>query len=144
MRILRQRLPWLRGSRGDRLGVGASHRRSSEIGTLVRMIAQYNNPVEARRQTIQAALDARRSARDRNRLGQFATPNSLAVEIACYVQSIAGRSLHSIRFSDPSIGTGSFYSAALNRLRSRTDRARDRCGVRSRLLRGCPQSLGWN
>lgn len=77
------------------------------------MIAQYNNPVEARRQTIQAALDARRSARDRNRLGQFATPNSLAVEIACYVQSIAGRSLHSIRFSDPSIGTGSFYSAAL-------------------------------
>ena len=89
-------------------------------------------PGRGSRQTIQAALDARRSARDRNRLGQFATPNSLAVEIACYVQSIAGRFLHSIRFSDPSIGTGSFYSAALSRLRSRTDRARDRCGVRSR------------
>src|SRR5947209_6223520 len=77
------------------------------------MTGHHNNPVEARRQVIQAELDARRSGAERNRLGQFTTPNALAVEIACYVESIAGRSLAAIRFADPSIGTGSFYSAAL-------------------------------
>lgn len=77
------------------------------------MNAGHENPLEARRQAIQAALDARRSAAERNRLGQFATPNGLAIEIARYVQSVAGRCLRAIRFADPSIGTGSFYSAAL-------------------------------
>lgn len=77
------------------------------------MIVHHDILIEARRQEIQAELDARRSGKERNRLGQFATPNALAVEIARYVQSIAGRSLRTIRFADPSIGTGSFYSAAL-------------------------------
>lgn len=77
------------------------------------MIAHHDNPVEARRQAVQAELDARRSGTERNRLGQFATPNALAVEITRHVQSIAGRSLCAIRFADPSIGTGSFYSAVL-------------------------------
>jgi len=77
------------------------------------MIVRHENPIEGRRQTIQAALDARRSARERNRLGQFATPNALSIEIARYIKSIAGRNLRSIRFVDPAIGTGSFYSAAL-------------------------------
>jgi adenine-specific DNA-methyltransferase len=72
------------------------------------------NANEARRQVIQAALDAERSASERNRLGQFATPNSLAVEIAQYVKSVAGRRLRSIRFADPAVGTGSFFSAALS------------------------------
>jgi hypothetical protein len=77
------------------------------------MIAHHANPVETRRQAIQAELDARRSGAERNLFGQFATPNALAIEIARYVQSLSGRSLHAIRFGDPSIGTGSFYSAAL-------------------------------
>ncbi|MCG3196423.1 MAG: hypothetical protein GHCLOJNM_00896 [bacterium] len=47
-------------------------------------------------------------------MGQFATPNDLAVEIARYVLSVAGNSFHPIRFADPSIGTGSFFSAALS------------------------------
>ena len=69
---------------------------------------------ESRRQAIQVALDTGRSATERNRLGQFGTPNALAIEIAQYVRSIAGRHLRMIRFADPAIGTGSFYSAALS------------------------------
>lgn len=77
------------------------------------MIARHKDPMEARRQTIQAALDATKSAAEKNRLGQFATPNALAIEITHYLQSVAGRSLRAIRFADPALGTGSFYSAAL-------------------------------
>lgn len=62
---------------------------------------------------MQAALDARKSPAERNRLGQFATPYALAIEIARYVRSIAGRRLRALHFADPSVGTGSFYSAAL-------------------------------
>jgi hypothetical protein len=66
-----------------------------------------------RRQAIQVEIDARKSAAERNRLGQFATPNDLAVEIARYVASVRGRSHEPIFFADPSIGSGSFFSAAL-------------------------------
>ena len=77
------------------------------------MIAYEDTLIESRRQTIQAEIDTRKSASERNRLGQFATPNALAVEIARYVQSVLGRTKRSIRFADPSIGSGSFFSAAL-------------------------------
>ncbi|MBL8746989.1 MAG: SAM-dependent DNA methyltransferase [Phycisphaerae bacterium] len=77
------------------------------------MIAQNHNTTEAQRQAIQAAIDATRSAAERNRLGQFATPNALAVDIARYVGSLIGTRKRAIRFADPSIGSGSFYSAAL-------------------------------
>lgn len=77
------------------------------------MPAKYENAIELRRQAIQATLDSSKSAAERNRLGQFATPYALAVEIARYVKSVAGNRLRAIRFADPAIGTGSFYSAAL-------------------------------
>lgn len=77
------------------------------------MISEHHNLVETRRQMLQAELDARRSRKERNRLGQFATPNALAIEMAAYLQSISHRSLPAISFADPSIGTGSFYSAVL-------------------------------
>jgi hypothetical protein len=77
------------------------------------MLAKHKNTIETRRQVIQAALDSTKSAAERNRLGQFATPYVLAVEIARYVKSITGGRLRHVRFADPSIGTGSFYSAAL-------------------------------
>jgi adenine-specific DNA-methyltransferase len=76
------------------------------------MIVRRQSPIEPRRQIIQSALDAKRSAAERNRLGQFATPNSLAIEIAHYVKSVSRGRLRTVRFADPSIGTGSFYSAA--------------------------------
>ncbi len=71
------------------------------------------NDVEARRQAIQEDLDHQKSAAERNRIGQFATPNSLAIDIACYVKALVGAHRGGIRFADPSIGTGSFFSAAL-------------------------------
>ena len=77
------------------------------------MIAYEDNLIESRRQAIQADIDTRKSAVERNRLGQFATPNALAVDIASYVESVLGRTKGSIRFADPSIGSGSFFSAAL-------------------------------
>jgi len=77
------------------------------------MLAKHETAIEVRRQAIQATLDSRKSAAERNRLGQFATPQALAVEIARYVKSVAGNGLRAIRFADPAIGTGSFYSAAL-------------------------------
>jgi len=77
------------------------------------MITRHENPIEVRRQAVQVALDARKSRVERNRLGQFATPNALAIEIARYVRSIAGHHLRAVHFADPAVGTGSFYSAAL-------------------------------
>ena len=77
------------------------------------MIALNDDPIEARRQIIQTALDSRKTPAERNRLGQFATPNALAIEIARYVHSVVGSQLQRIRFADPAVGTGSFFSAAL-------------------------------
>jgi adenine-specific DNA-methyltransferase len=76
------------------------------------MNAQHDNPIEVRRQRAQAALDATKSAAERNRLGQFATPNALALDIVRYVNSLIDHG-KDIRFADPAIGTGSFFSAAL-------------------------------
>lgn len=78
------------------------------------MITHQDSSLESRRQAIQADIDTRKSAADRNRLGQFATPNALAVDIARYVESVIGQTKDSIRFADPSIGSGSFFSAALS------------------------------
>lgn len=69
-----------------------------------------NSPTEARRQAIQAKIDAAKTDAERNRLGQFATPHALAVDIARFVAPLTAQG---IRFADPSVGTGSFYSAAL-------------------------------
>lgn len=75
--------------------------------------AQHENLTETRRQTIQAALDLTKSAAERNRLGQFATPNALAIDIARYVDSLIADRGRGVRFADPSIGSGSFFSAAI-------------------------------
>lgn len=77
------------------------------------MTAHNDSLVESRREAMQSEIDAGKTAAERNRLGQFATPDALAVDIARCVQAAAGQSSRSIRFADPSIGTGSFYSAAL-------------------------------
>jgi adenine-specific DNA-methyltransferase len=68
--------------------------------------------IEAERVVEQIQLDASKNSLERNRLGQFATPNSLAIEILKYAKTLllAGKEIH---FLDPAIGTGSFYSALL-------------------------------
>ena len=67
---------------------------------------------EARRLAVQAELDAARNQSDRNRMGQFATPTELAVEMLQYAKTELD-DVTPIRFIDPAIGTGSFYSALL-------------------------------
>jgi len=83
------------------------------------MIARAEDPIESRRQAIQATLDAEKSAAERNRLGQFATPYPLAADIARYVKSVATFRPRAMRFADPALGTGGFYSAALAAFGSR-------------------------
>ncbi|QOJ15989.1 MAG: SAM-dependent DNA methyltransferase [Planctomycetia bacterium] len=77
------------------------------------MIAQHDIPIETQRQAIQARIDLRKSPAERNRLGQFATPNALAIDIARFLGTQIGKRKGGIRFADPSIGSGSFFSAAL-------------------------------
>ena len=67
---------------------------------------------EKRRLKEQERLDSLKSAAERNKWGQFATPPELAFSIARYARSLMKDT--PVRFFDPAIGTGSFYSA-LNR-----------------------------
>lgn len=66
---------------------------------------------EAERLTIQESLDSERSQRERNEMGQFATPPALAEDI---ITSLLDLGLpESIDFIEPACGSGSFYSALL-------------------------------
>ena len=65
--------------------------------------------IEERRLLEQVRLDALKTAAERNRWGQFATPPELALSIARYARVLTGES--AVRFLDPAVGTGSFYSA---------------------------------
>ena len=67
---------------------------------------------ESRRLEIQCELDAQKTSAERNRMGQFATPTALANEILSYGLSLIDTE-GDIRFLDPAIGTGSFFSALL-------------------------------
>ena len=64
---------------------------------------------EEQRCAIQSALDKRKPAKERNLLGQFATPFTLASDIMKYVRSLSSTPL--VSFLEPSMGTGVFYSA---------------------------------
>lgn len=68
--------------------------------------------IEKRRLTLQAELDKRKTSDDRNRMGQYATPTGLAREILAHGIRLLPEG-EPIRFLDPGIGTGSFYSALL-------------------------------
>lgn len=76
------------------------------------MVSIQQHPSETLRQTMQRDIDSLKSPDERNRLGQFATPYPLALEIAFYIKSILNPDQLPPRFADPSIGSGSFYSAA--------------------------------
>ena len=69
--------------------------------------------MEAQRLVLQDELDAERNAAVRNRMGQFVTPTALAVGIQRYAKAHLGKD-EKVRFMDPAIGTGAFYSALLN------------------------------
>ncbi len=67
---------------------------------------------EERRLAIQVKLDSAKSQDERNRMGQFATPTELALDILEYASRRLVES-PTVRFIDPAIGTGSFFSALL-------------------------------
>lgn len=67
---------------------------------------------EEQRLSLQASLDNLKPQGERNRLGQFATPIQLAEDILRYAASLLPCGTR-VRFLDPAIGTGSFYSALL-------------------------------
>lgn len=75
------------------------------------METAVSHSIEGRRQTEQARLDSKKTAAERNKWGQFATPPELARSLARYARGLLGEI--SLRFLDPAIGTGSFYSALL-------------------------------
>jgi methylase of polypeptide subunit release factors len=59
---------------------------------------------------LQRELDAARTAAERNRLGQFATPARLAEEMVRFGAALLAEA-EPVRFLDPAIGTGAFYAA---------------------------------
>ncbi len=61
---------------------------------------------------IQRRLDAAKTQEERNKLGQFATPTALATEILACARAMLPLSAP-VRFLDPALGTGAFYSALL-------------------------------
>lgn len=66
--------------------------------------------LEQERLALQAELDGKKTQADRNRLGQFATPTELALDILEYAATLLPLG-ERLRFIDPGIGTGAFYSA---------------------------------
>ncbi len=73
------------------------------------MATVAHQTIEERRQAEQIRLDTLKTAAERNKWGQFATPFELALSLARYAHKIIGE--WRLRFLDPAIGTGSFYSA---------------------------------
>ena len=67
---------------------------------------------ESARLVLQTALDAAKTKLERNKLGQFATPTILAREMLAMANRLLPEG-SPVRFLDPAIGTGSFYSALL-------------------------------
>ena len=71
------------------------------------------NRLETERMRLQAELDALRTQRQRNVMGQFATPGQLALEMLESAHDLTCERTDGLRFMDPAFGTGSFYSALL-------------------------------
>ena len=71
------------------------------------------NEYEEHRVKLQDALDRSKLQHERNRLGQYATPISLAQAMLREAEALMEKRQH-LRFLDPAIGTGVFYSALLD------------------------------
>lgn len=68
--------------------------------------------LEDQRLLLQESLDAQKSGLQRNQMGQFATPTALAREILSHGLTLLPPR-EAVRFLDPALGTGAFYSALL-------------------------------
>lgn len=70
---------------------------------------------EEARIELQNELDIAKTQSQRNKLGQFATPSSLAGEIISYAVGLLSAQSE-IRFLEPGFGTGPFFSALLRKV----------------------------
>lgn len=77
--------------------------------------------IEIRREELQKRLDSKKTQDERNKLGQFSTPYRLASEIMDYAKTLVSQK--NISFLEPSIGTGVFYSAFLDKFGEKNNRA---------------------
>lgn len=68
--------------------------------------------IENERRRVQNLVDKSRTKLERNKLGQFATPNDLAVDIMKCTKELINQNTK-VSFLDPALGSGSFYSAFL-------------------------------
>lgn len=73
-------------------------------------IMATNKDMEEQRFRLQKALDALKTQSARNKLGQFSTPYSLAIDIISSASKYMEKEKE-INFLDPAFGTGVFYSA---------------------------------
>ena len=100
--------------------------------------------IEQQRLILQSSLDAEKDLKDqkeRNRMGQFATPTNLAREIVKYGLSLIEEK-EAVNFMEPAFGTGSFYSALINEIdNSKIEKA---YGVEIDKHYGEPASRLWN
>ena len=74
------------------------------------MATAHQRTIEEDRQAEQARLDSLKSAAERNKWGQFATPIELALSLTRHAQKLLAQG--PIRFLDPAVGSGAFFSAA--------------------------------
>ena len=96
--------------------------------------------IENERIALQERLDAEKTQGERNRLGQFSTPTPLAQDILQYAKTLLPRGAE-VRFLDPAIGTGSFYSALLNAFPA--ERVREAMGFEIDQHYGTPTARLW-
>lgn len=68
---------------------------------------------EKERERLQSELDQAKTQEERNKLGQFATPFTLARQIIDVAQAYQALTPQQVRFLEPALGTGAFYSAFL-------------------------------
>src|ERR1700733_10639876 len=66
--------------------------------------------LEQQRFSLQIELDGLKTQAERNKLGQYSTPILLARDILRYAGTLLPKE-EEIRFLDPALGTGVFYSA---------------------------------
>lgn len=82
--------------------------------TIARPHQHHWEEVTQRRRAHQHLLDHRRSKEERNRLGQFATPDRLALDVAEHAMSyFPDRS--ALRVLEPAVGLGSLWDALLQK-----------------------------
>lgn len=82
-------------------------------------VTHDTDAIEQKRCALQLERDSHKSQAARNKLGQFATPTALARDVLAFGLGLSPRD-QGLRFLDPAVGTGSFYSALLA---TRQDRA---------------------